>query len=255
MDRFIPTQEAGRMTDEEWGMAIEAQFENTIPATKRRDLLQKWVQDYVGQFSFDETEAHQTQGMTWIHPDYLEEKLPEGMRVAYAAMKSRLAYLFEKYYGIVFSNEDVDFSTMYHCYLFFVKHSTRTMAKYLRAYYENYIRSTISTPPPAYDYFKSLIEAENKKDPSILSENSTDTSVEYASVALLLNAITMENYVETVQLASDGSEIDRIVADKVLDLLEITFDSDDLNRFPNRLYNEIQDPEVVGAILRQLETV
>ncbi len=251
MDKLFPLPEESPMRDDDWFVALQAQFEGTIPSTHRDDLLNKWMKAFMPGYTLDENEADDK--VAFLDPDEFEMNMTEEMQTSFALMRVKILYFFSKFYGIVFEDQnETPFSDLYYAYLYFVVQINRATA--------HFIRYTVDVETPVggdvtatiKNFFAGLTKTTDPKPSSILDPTNLDTSVSYQSVALVLQAKSLGEFVEGVALDDSVT----ILSDFIFDLWtngKISNTEEDQDKFMRRIYYDIQDAETRTDILRYIE--
>lgn len=267
MDNIIPSDSPIVMSDEEWGLSIESQFNNTIPANVRKDLIQDWLRLYL-KCTFDP--YNEDENLAYADPDHLEEYMIDsgnldGFRVQYEDFMNRIKYYFHKYYSIEL-NDNVDFMTVYSLYMVFIVDSIESMARYIKMIYTLQLSANKLKTPPTPDAQKAqeaadasikeaLEEIDVPVDEGSGTEHIIDNSFEYSTVESVLTRgdFSFEEYIEKLMMFSPGNQYYESINGSVNALLWVDVEDPDI--FGARVFSELDDVQVIEAVLREIPRV
>ncbi len=261
MNTLYPSDNQNILSDEEWGMNIESQFNNTVPANMRSDEIQRWVSQYL-KVSFDT--QNEDESLTLIDPDDLEETMLglsdlEGMRTQYNDMRSRIAYFLYKHYSIIVDVEEVDFITLYALYYIFVFKSVEYISRYIKMTYnmQKSIDSKNNTSNEAVD--ASVEKALNDIGVDVEDESGVehiiDSSHAYSAIEGVLSSgdLSFEGYIERLIMVMPGNVYLEKIDNAVNTMLTVSVEDPDI--FSQRLFNELDDTQVMESVLRTIPRV
>ena len=248
MDNIIPSASPNVLTDEEWGLALQAQFENSIPANTRPDIMQRWVQQYL-KCTFDPSES--TSEVAYMDPDDLELHLFDGMQVQFEDLKNRVADLFRRHYSIIIE-EEADFFTYYSLYTVFVQGFILYAARYVHAWYTINVKSKTVTEGPAISTESFTPVDEVVGAPDLIDDTNSHEFGMIESV-LMAGDFSIERFIELASIDSPGNVYLGRINECINGLFSVTVEDPDV--FAGRIHSEINDVSVVEALVRKMGKV
>lgn len=261
MNNLYPTDAKNILSDEEWGQNIESQFNRTVPANMRADELQRWISQYM-QATFDT--QNEDESLSLIDPDDVEEIMIglnelTGLRTQYNDMRSRIAYLFYKHYSIIIDVEEVDFVTLYGLYYILVLKSIEYISRYIKMIYDmqKSIDSNTKTTTESVDASVEKVLSEIGVDIADETgvEHIIDMSHAYSAIESVLSSgdFSFEGYIEKLLVAMPGNIYLEKINSAVNTMLTITVEDPDI--FGQRLFTELEDTQVMEAVLRTVPRI
>lgn len=261
MNTLYPTESPKTLSDEEWGLNIEAQFNSTIPANMRADELQQWITQYL-HGTFDVT--NENENLSLLDPDDIEEIMIgtnnlAGLRTQYNDMRSRIAFLFYKHYSIIIDVEETDFITLYGLYYVIVLKSVEYMARYIKLVYEmqKSINSKTETSSESVDAAveKALDDIGIDVEDESGVEHIIDSSQAYSVIENVLSSgdFSFESYIDKLLIAMPGNIYLEKIDNAINVMLTISVEDPDI--FNQRIFNELEDTQVIEAVLRNVSKV